>query len=245
MASIAVSSRPERSELRQRRVPIRRGRGEVGPGLVEVAPGQRVVGEQLLVQGGDARRVPPRALGLAVGGDRLGEVGRRHDRERLPALDPGPGRDQDPRDRARDGRDHLGGPVAVEGHRAGGGDAGPVGLWRDLLHVNPRALRGVELDRADLARRRCGAVAGIAPARAAAARGHGGRDQHEGRAERGLIDHGCLRSRANPAEWRPRARAPRGYRWRPPARRCTGSPRRAGCAGRRAAPGPKSPRARS
>ena len=61
-ASTDAESTPRARKLLTGRVAVGRGRGEIALRLIEVGPGQRVVGEELLVQRVDAPRIAPAPL---------------------------------------------------------------------------------------------------------------------------------------------------------------------------------------
>ena len=131
----------QRMQLQQGRVAVGFGGDGVRFGLLLLAARQGVVLEELRVQIGDAPEVSGGDLGLAIGADRDAEVGRGDAREGLGLLDRGSHVDEQPRDGARDGGEHLGGLVGVEGHGAGGFERAAEVRHLDLLHADLRALR--------------------------------------------------------------------------------------------------------
>ena len=141
ISSSVFSSTPERMQLHQGRVAVGLGRDGVGFGLLHLAAREGVVLEELRVEIGDAPEVSRGDLGLAIGADRDAEVGRGDARERLALLDRDSHVDEQPRDGARDGGEHLGGLVGVEGHGAGGFERAAEVRRLDLLHADLRALR--------------------------------------------------------------------------------------------------------
>jgi hypothetical protein len=140
----ATLAHAERSHLLDRRVAIGRRTRGVGLGLLQLAPRDRVVLEQLLVQIGDALRIAIRRLRLAVRRRCGGKVRRGHRRERVTAPHHAPGVHEDPRDRPRHRREHLGGLVTIERHRARGLHRGAEGLEGDGRDPDPARLRRSE-----------------------------------------------------------------------------------------------------
>ena len=145
-----------------------------------------IVLEQILVRIGQ----PAVGLGggerLAIGADGGGEVGRIHRRQRIPLLTWSPRRDQQPRHRAGEGRQHAGGLIVVEVHRAGGLDRLAKFGRRD----------GVQLDVLSLRRRQRHIAAAVRPAArrqlCASSRRHRRSHRHERQRNRG-IRSGCRR----------------------------------------------------
>ena len=109
----------QRVELLEGRVAVGLGGDGVGLGLLQVAARDGVVLEELLVQLGDAPRCCGRRPPPCDRRRRRREIGRGDAREGLGLLDRDSHGDEQPRDRARDRREHLGGLVGVEGHGAG------------------------------------------------------------------------------------------------------------------------------
>ena len=112
----------QRDECLQRRVAVGLGVGGVGFGLRRFALRDAVMLQQILVQVGKP------AVGLR-GGERLlisadgrRKIGRIHRRQRIALLDPLAERNQQPRYRTGEGRQHAGGLIVVEIDRAGGLD---------------------------------------------------------------------------------------------------------------------------
>ena len=140
MAWIVARINAEGVELLQRRLAVGFGVGRVGLRLLDLLPGEVVVGK-LLGQVGDAAGVLRGRHRLAVSADGRGVIRRGHRRQDVPGFDLRAERDRQPRDRPRDRSQDSGRLVIVEAHRAGRFNRAAEGGRLDRLGVDFDPLR--------------------------------------------------------------------------------------------------------